>query len=238
MLDAYTRLSTNHNFEIMSRKIFLMPLFAVTILILPLFNIGAASPLSGKVIAIDAGHGNVETGAVGYCGGIPVVEADVNLAVRGLLKEKIDAAEGLGYEVAQLSSRNDRVADAESAGADVLISIHHNGSSNTSADYSQSFVTQKNDKVFAGYIHPSIVNALWLPDKGIKSDGYGMTVYGSLPGILTESYFVTDTDGACDFIDYQNGVINTRVQKEAQAMYDGLVAYFSRSTDGGGRPNR
>ena len=239
MLDAYTKSSINLNFKIMSRKIFITALFALTVLVLPVFEIGAVSPIAGKVVALDAGHGGGETGAIGYCGDVPVVEADVNLAVRALLKAKIDADGGLGYEVAQLSSRSDRVADAENAGADVLISIHHNGSSNTSTDYTQSFVTQKNDKEFAQYIHPSLVSALGLPDKGVKNDGYGMTVYGNLPGILTESYFITNTAAACDFLSYQTGATDTRVQKEAEAMYDGLIAYFSRSTGGkGGRPNR
>ena len=195
--------------------------------------VSAATPFDGKIIALDAGHGNGETGAVGYCNGVEVIEADVNWAVRFELEKLLPV--GTYHEVEQLSSRQDRVADAENAGSDVLISIHHNGSSNTGADYTQSFVTQKNDKIFASYIHPEIVSALVLRDAGIKNDGYGMTVYGSLPGVLTESYFVTNTDGACDFVDYQNGVTNTRVQKEAQAMYDGLLAYFTANTGGGGK---
>lgn len=202
-------------------------------LILALPVSAATNPFDGKIIALDAGHGNGETGAVGNCNGTAVIEADVNWAVRLELEKLLPI--GTYHEVAQLGSRQDRVADAEAFNSDVLISIHHNGSTNTSADYTQSFVTQRNDKIFAGYIHPALVSALGLPDKGIKSDGYGMTVYGSLPGVLTESYFVTDTDGACDFVNYQNGATNTRVQKEAQAMYDGLYAYFSQNTGGGGR---
>ena len=197
--------------------------------------VSAATPFDGKIIALDAGHGNGQTGAVGDCNGTQVIEADVNLAVRSELEKILTANGAIYHEVAPLDSRQDRVADAEAAGSSVLISIHHNGSTNTSADYTQSFVTQKNDKVFASYIHPALVSKLGLPDKGIKSDGYGMTVYGSLPGVLTESYFVTDTDGACDFVDYRNGVTNTRVHKEAQAMYEGLLGYFSQNTGGGGR---
>ena len=197
--------------------------------------VSAATPFDGKIIALDAGHGGGETGAVGYCERTPVVEADLNLAVRAELEKILDANGAAYHDVAQLDSRQDRVADAEAAGSDVLISIHHNGSTNTSADYTQSFVTQRNDKIFASYIHPLIVNALGLPDKGIKSDGYGMTVYGSLPGVLTESYFVTNADGACDFLNYQSGATDTRVHKEAQAMYDGLLAYFTANTGGGGK---
>ena len=187
----------------------------------------AATPFDGKLIALDAGHGGGETGAIGYCDGTPVVEADVNSAVRGELEELL-AANGAAYhEVAPLASRQDRVADAEAAGSSVLISIHHNGSSNTLTDYTKSFVTQKNDKDFAKYIHPLLVSAFG-PDKGIKNDGYGMTVYGSLPGVLTEAYFITNTNAACDFLNYRAGMPDTRVQKEAQAMYNGLLAYFSR----------
>ena len=210
-------------------------LFAYGVLMLPAY--AGVLPLLGKTIALDAGHGSGETGAIGYCGSTAVVEADVNISVRAELAQRITDGGGTAYLVQQLATRSDRVADAESAGSDVLISIHHNGSSNTSADYTQSFVTQKNDKEFASYIHPAIVAALDLFDKGIKSDGYGMTVYGSLPGILTEAYFVTNTVAACDYLNYLSGATDTRVQKEAQADYDGLVAYFARPISGKGRGN-
>ena len=90
-------------------------------------------------------------------------------------------------------------------------------------------MTQKNDKEFAKYIHPLLVSAFG-PDKGIKNDGYGMTVYGSLPGALTEAYFITNTTAACDFLKYLTNKTDptTRVQKEARAMYNGILAYFSR----------
>ena len=197
--------------------------------LLATFPASAASPFDGKLIALDAGHGGGETGAVGNCSGIAVIEADVNFYVRAELEKILDANHVAYFEVPRIDSRKDRVAAAEAAGSSVLISIHHNGSLNITADYTQSFVTQRNDKIFARYIHPAIASALKLRDKGIKNDGYGMTVYGSLPGVLTEAYFITNTEAACDFLKYRdNGATNTRVQKEAQAMYDGLYSYFSR----------
>ncbi len=182
----------------------------------------AIAPFDGKIVALDAGHGGGETGAVGYCLGTPIAEADVNLAVRAELKTLLEGAGASVFEVPQIASRKGRVAAAEDANADVLISIHHNGSTNTSTDYTQSFVTQKNDKELARPIHSALVAALGLPDRGIKNDGYGMTVYGSLPGVLTEAYFITDTDEACDFLGSR-----TRVSTEAQAMYTGLTKYFA-----------
>ena len=210
------------------------------ILVLP---VNAATPLGGKIIALDAGHGNGVTGAVGKCdiSDTLVNESNVNVAVRIELKAKLITSGAIVHDVAQLSTRKARVADAESANADVLISIHHNGSGDTTVDYTKSFVTQKNDKELAKPIHNAILTALGLDNKGIKSDGYGMTVYGKLPGVLTESYFITNTGAACDFVDYQNGATNTRVQKEAQAMHDGLMEYFTQSGgngDDGGNGNK
>jgi len=216
------------------KKLFLPTFLLFMLFVLP---VSATSHLSGKVIALDAGHGNGATGAIGYCGTTPVVEADVNLKVRADLKTTLEADGATVFEIPQLSSRKDRVAAAETAGAEVLISIHHNGSSNTSADYTKSFITQGADKKLATPIHNALVSALGLPDKGIKHDGFGITVYGDIPGVLTESYFITNTDAACDFTGAQ-----TRVAAEVSAMHDGLVTYFSQSSsgdDGGkGKPDK
>lgn len=187
-------------------------------------SVSAATPLEGKLIALDAGHGNGATGAVGYCSGEPAVEAEVNLAVRAALKAKLVASGAAVHEVEQLSTRKARVENAESAGALVLISIHHNGSGDTAVDYTKSFVTQKNDKELARPVHAALLSALGLDDKGIKNDGYGMTVYGSLPGVLTEAYFITNEQAACDFLGSRS-----RVEAEAQAMHDGLMEYFTQS---------
>src|SRR3989344_8737415 len=111
--------------------------------------VSAATPFDGKIIALDAGHGGGETGAIGYCEGTPVVEADLNLAVREEL-EKLLTANGVAYhDVAQLASRQDRVADAEAAGSSVLISIHHNGSPQHPAGFKQSLGTPRDGKKFS-----------------------------------------------------------------------------------------
>ena len=210
-----------------------LALLSLAVLVFAAFPAGAAAPFDGKLVALDAGHGGGEVGATGYCSGTPVAEVDVNLAVRSLLAAKLAAAGADVFLVPQISSRRDRVAEAEAAGADVLISIHHNGSSNTATDYTQSFVTQKNDKELATPVHAALLTALGLPNKGIKSDGYGMTVYGSLPGVLTEAFFVTNEEEACDFLN-----TGARVELEAQAMFDGLAEYFSSFGGSDGGPDK
>src|SRR3989344_2169006 len=85
------------------------------------FVLATDNPLLGKTIALDAGHGGGETGAIGYCGTEAAVEADVNIAVRSALEAKLITAGANVFEVPQLSSRKERVAAAEAAGSDVLI---------------------------------------------------------------------------------------------------------------------
>jgi len=194
--------------------------------------VAETNPLAGKIIALDAGHGSSETdiGATGYCNGTPVKEVDVNLKVRSELKTKLGNDGAIVFEVPQLSSRKERVEAAEAAGASVLISIHHDGSTDVTTDYTQTFITQNSDKKLANPIHKALVAVLGLPDAGINHGGYGMTVFGSIPSILTEAYFITDADEACDFLAAEQ----SRVRQEVGAFYDGLNTYFSGDTGGGG----
>lgn len=193
------------------------------------FAVATDSPLHGKIIALDAGHGSnpADIGATGSCDGIEVREIDMNIAVRSALTAKLETDGAIVFLVPQLASRKERVAAAEAAGAEALISIHHNGLPDPSVDYTQSFITQNRDKALAQAVHPALVQALGLPDHGIKNDGYGMTVYGKIPSVLTEAYFVTNSQGACEFID------GTRITKEIGGFYAGLVKYFFSSTGGG-----
>lgn len=215
------------------KNLFLAVFLLSALLVLP---VSATSHLTGKIIALDAGHGSSATdvGATGYCGTTPVKEVDVNLKVRAELKTKLESEGATVFLVPQLSSRKERVAAAEEAGANVLISIHHNGSTDTTADYTQTFVTQNKDKKLANPIHQALVAALGLYDAGIKNNGYGMTVYGSIPSILTEAYFITDTDEACDFLTAEQ----TRVWQEVGAFYEGLNIYFSGDTGGSCSPGQ
>ena len=65
-----------------------VPNVLVGIGLLCFLPVGAASPVAGKVIALDAGHGGTETGAINVNVSPVVMEKDVNLAVVYKLKEK------------------------------------------------------------------------------------------------------------------------------------------------------
>ena len=125
----------------MYTKIISMAVFAA--MIVP--SIASASVFDGKIIGLDAGHGGgYGGGATGLCNGVEVPEHFVNEAVRDELTSLINATttNSSVHQIAQLPTRKERVTDAEANGSDILISIHHNGSNSSTANYTKFFVTQ------------------------------------------------------------------------------------------------
>lgn len=219
---------------------------------------GATSHLSGKLVALDAGHGGTETGAVNASTG--VMEKDVNLAVVYALKAKLDAPE-VGAKVVltrvgdeTLNSRKSRVDYAIEqckliAGrkCDILVSVHHNGNSDSTHDGTMVIYNERGDKPLAIALHDALFSSLGLPDEGYDNGGYGITVYGRLVSALTEAYYITNDWEANQYLAGTPFVTPTsytvltgpRVDQEAQALYEGISKYFSTSSGGGrGKPNK
>jgi len=97
-------------------------------------------PLSGKIIAIDAGHGGPDGGAVSREG---LIEKDINLAISLYLRDYLQQAGAVvvmtregDYDLAQSDTKGyskrktedlkQRVRNIEGKGADLFISIHMN----------------------------------------------------------------------------------------------------------------
>jgi len=177
--------------------------------------------LDGITIALDAGHGPGDKGASGYCVDEEVTEADVNLRTREILQRLLESVGATIYLVPQAPSREARVEAAEDAGADVLLSIHHNGYEDSDLNYTMTFVSDEADMLLASYVHPMLVEALALDNSEIQFEEFGMTSNGDIPAILTEATFITNDIEACNFLGNQS-----RIEAEALALFHGLVAYF------------
>ena len=179
--------------------------------------------LRGRLIALDAGHNPLtDEGAVGLCRDTEVTEAEMNLAVRDLAREHLESAGATIFYVPQIADRASRVAAAESAGADILISIHHNSFDDPSLNHTVTFVSDSDDIALASHIHPAIVAALATDDSGIQIEEFGMTVHGTIPAVLTEATFVTNPIEACNFLGNRS-----RIAAEAWAIALGVVGYFA-----------
>lgn len=212
------------------KKIFavILGLSMLSFMAIPLNKVKATAPFDGKMIALDAGHGGTEIGAVNTRYGLQ--EKDVNLETVYALKIKLETAGAkvvLTREADEtIPSRKERVAIAKSKclalgkECDILVSVHHNGSSNIDADGTMVIYNEKQDKPLAFALHDSLINELGLPDLGYENGGYGITVYGHLVSALTEGYFITNDLEAAQFLS------GTRKTQEVQALYDGIGSYF------------
>ena len=187
------------------------------------------NPYDGKMIALDAGHGGSDAGAENALTGLR--EKDVNLDVVYALRDMLTAS---GAHVVltregdeTIISRAERVDIAKSKcinypdygkECDILISVHHNGSTDPTVDGTLTIYNGKLDKPLAYAIQPALVSALSTPDLGYEWGGYGMTVRGHLVSVITEAFFVTNDFEAQNYLQ--------REQIEVQALYDGIGTYF------------
>lgn len=206
-------------------------------LVVPSLGLQAVAPFDGKFIALDAGHGGTEIGAVNTT--YNLLEKDVNLEVVKTLQAKLETAGATvvltreGDET--IPTRRERVdiakAKCEALGkeCDVLVSVHHNDSSNPSTDGTLVIYNEKQDKPLAQALLNSLVAKLGTQNLGLENGGFGITVYGHLVSALTEAYYLTNNSEAEQYL------FGTRKEDEAQAIVDGLAAYFSSPPKKGGR---
>lgn len=211
-----------------------------------------SNPLAGKIIALDAGHGGEEFGAVNNQ--YNVVEKDVNLAVVYALRQKLEDP-SVGAKVVltrvcdeTISNRKERVDWAVEqcktiAGrkCDALVSVHHNGSTDPNHDGTMVIYNERQDLPLA----EALLKQIWPltgNNEGLDHGGYGMTVYDHLVSALTEAYYITNNgeaeqylngtltkvcDNNGDGINDYSVLVGERVNQEADALYQGLYNYFN-----------
>ncbi|SDC96172.1 N-acetylmuramoyl-L-alanine amidase [Terribacillus halophilus] len=149
--------------------------------------------LEGKTIAIDAGHGGKDSGAVAN----GVLEKNVVLPIAQKTEAKLQAQ---GADVIMTRSADtfieleDRAAKANAAGADVFVSIHANASSDTSANGTEVYYYpgSSSGQSLASSVQDSLVNQLGSRDRGIKSADFNVLRNTSMPAVLAEIGFVTN----------------------------------------------
>ncbi|MFB1100318.1 N-acetylmuramoyl-L-alanine amidase [Terribacillus sp. JSM ZJ617] len=149
--------------------------------------------LEGKTIAIDAGHGGKDSGAVAN----GVLEKNVVLPIAQKTEAKLKAQ---GADVIMTRSGDtfieleDRAAKANAAGADVFVSIHANASSATSASGTEVYYYPRSSsgQSLANSVQSGLVNQLGSRNRGIKSADFNVLRNTSMPAILAEIGFVTN----------------------------------------------
>lgn len=151
------------------------------------------------MVAIDAGHGGSDPGAVGPAG---TREADVCLAIGLLLKGLL---EGHGWEAVITRDGDDDCAGAgadaaeelqarcdiaNDAGADCFISIHCNAAENPEACGTETWYYDAGRPLAASV--QKALGRVGLVDRGIKAGGFYVLKYTEMPAALAEVGFISN----------------------------------------------
>src|SRR5215210_5654077 len=185
-------------------------------------------------IVLDPGHGGTDPGAVNNANGHHLTEKAENLKVALDLKAllKLD-----GYEVCmtrttndETLSNNDRYTYANTKGARVLVSIHMNGASNSSTDYTTTlFGKWRKDKALANTIFGSLSGLPAANGTGTISTrtpysfASGVLLKSDMPATIAETVFITnDREGQL----LSDGT-GARQQQIAEALRVGIEDYLT-----------
>ena len=213
--------------------IILLPLLFVT-------KTSSASNVAGHKIVIDAGHGGSDPGSE-ECAGY--TEADANFEVAKRLAKELgdngaivymtrdqnidgvdDLLDGGDYDAA------DRYNYANSTDAEILVSVHFNGSTNHEINYTQGLYAKwKKDINLASTIHEQLVPKLNIGDGDLLQFAAGVILKAEMPATIQEVAFISNT-AECQLL--TDGVSNetyARQEQIAAALYDGINEWFAGS---------
>ncbi|MEF3303331.1 N-acetylmuramoyl-L-alanine amidase CwlD [Paenibacillus sp. GYB003] len=193
-------------------------------------------PLSGRVIAVDAGHGGPDGGAVSKEG---LIEKEVNLAISLYLRDYLQQAGALvimtreddrdlagdgtkGYSKRKTEDLLSRVELIRKQKADMSISIHLNSIPSSKWRGAQSFYYPSNaeGKRLAESIQNEIRTSLNNTDRVPKTEEQFYLLKAlPIPAVLVEVGFLSNPEEARLMADsvYQ--------KKVAEAIYRGIVRF-------------
>lgn len=190
--------------------------------------------LKNKVIAVDAGHGGSDVGAIGPA---RTYEKNVTLAMTNQLKSLLEKAgatvvmvrqgdqDVYGPGASDLQELQARTTVANSRKADVFVSIHANAFSDSSVGGVSTYYSQKSpyDSLLAQQIQSSLVDSTKLQDRRACVAGFYLTKNTNMPAVLIETAFISNPveERLLNSPDFQ--------QRVAQGIVQGLDRFFAQA---------
>lgn len=179
---------------------------------------------TGRFIAVDAGHGGTDTGAINSTVGVN--EKTVTLAISQKLKTIL---ENRGHRV-RLTRSDDTFVEltrraelANNAGVEIFVSIHCNSADNSTAVGIESYhhTNSATGRVLATKIHEAMIAAFPShTNRGVKSANFVVLRETQMPACLIETEFISNNQQAQFLKD------PTNQQRIANAIADGIAVYF------------
>lgn len=187
---------------------------------------------AGTTIAIDAGHGNPDPGAIGRNG---LVENDITFDIAKRTKKLLEAK---GARVIMTRTGDseigleERANRANKAGADLFVSIHVNAHTDPSIGGTMTYICNGNGTAaeasrnqesnrLARYVQAELVKKLGLRDGGVRSANFVVLRKAKMPAVLTELAFISNAN--------EEKLMRTDSfrNKSAEAIVNGIGYYIS-----------
>ncbi|OON97824.1 MAG: hypothetical protein ATN36_02610 [Epulopiscium sp. Nele67-Bin005] len=174
------------------------------------------------LIAIDAGHGGYDPGAVGVTG---TQEKAICLIVALKLDELLRGA-GLRTYLIRSSdvyyALSTRATMANTQKADYYISIHANSATAASANGAETYVYYLGDQTeeFAQSVQASIISATGFTNRGVKTGNFAVLRETSMPAILVEMGFLSNSTEEAKLKD------TSFLNVVAEAIFEGTAKFL------------
>lgn len=225
--------------------IFVFSLILSFVLLQPFRNTAStlSTPLSGKIIVIDAGHGHSDGGAIGYSG---VSEKELNLSIAqktGHYLQQLGAVViYTRYDDSPIYLPNDKLDNIkngkrrdmntrrfirDNSDADLFLSIHMNYYTDPKYKGAQVFYNNHNagGKKLAMYIQDSFKNYLDSSNNRVAKDSSDIYILkdSHIPAVLIECGFISNAHEEQKLLtdDYQHSV--------AYAICGGVINYLQNT---------
>ncbi len=190
--------------------------------------------LKGKSIAIDAGHGGSDSGAIGPTG---VMEKSVTLRI-ALEVEKMLKEEGATVYMTrttdtEVSPKGARASDSEELQArcdianrkkaDIFVSIHMDSFTNREAKGTTGYYFSQGSRQgreLADKIRSNLVDQLGTQSRGTQTCNFYVVRHTDMPATLIEVAFISNPE--------EERLLNSKegIKKAAMAIVDGIADYF------------
>jgi len=155
-------------------------------------------PAPVYTIAVDAGHGGRDPGATAG----DVYEKDINLEIAKKLRDLVDSQPDLEAVLIRsldiFISLEDRILQAEEAGAIMYVTVHVNSFTDSGPTGVETIVADARSRdddswILAELIQNGVVEATGARDRGTRSqDSY--TQRASMPAVSVETGYLTNPD--------------------------------------------
>lgn len=203
--------------------VILSAILILSALLAPVSALAAnVSPVTGKVIMLDAGHGGYDPGAVNPR--TNVAEKWISLAVVHRLKDMLEAdgARVMWTRIDdQFLTLTQRASIANSIKPDVFVSVHHNSAGNPVTNGTETYYTRGDSYALANSLNTFLVKNMQTADRGVRARNLAVTRLSQVPAVLTEASFITSDAESNAFIKLD------RVEQEARGLQQGLLNYFA-----------